>query len=149
MANKEKKKKNEALRSIVNSVRYIWQDRRHHLWFPWSFTRYMLSDDRIFCETGFFNTHSDEILLYRIRDLQLSISLWQRLFGTGTVVVLSSDKTTSRLELKNVKHPREVKELIHQHVESAKNDRRMRPMEIMGDGGDADDANIADEAENG
>ena len=37
--------------------------------------------------------------------------------------------------LKNVKHPREVKELIHQKVEKAKNDRRMKSMEVMSNTG--------------
>ena len=47
--------------------------------------------------------------------------------------VVSSDKSVPHLDLKNVKHPREVKELIHQNVEAAKDKRRMRTTEIMGD----------------
>ena len=37
------------------------------------------------------------------------------------------------LELKNVKHPRETKEIIHQAVEDMKIQRRMRVGEVMGD----------------
>lgn len=36
---------------------------------------------------------------------------------------------------KDRKRPREVKELIHKHVEAAKDKRRMRAMEVMGDDG--------------
>ena len=25
----------------------IWQDRKHHLWFPWSFTKYYIQDERL------------------------------------------------------------------------------------------------------
>ena len=119
-------------------IEYQWKDRRRRLGMPLSFTRYMLSDDRIFCEKGLLNLKADEVLLYRVQDLELTMTLGQRIFGVGTVCVHSSDKTTPHLDLKNVKHPREVKELIHQSVEAAKDKRRMRSMEIMGSGGGAD-----------
>ena len=38
-----------------------------------------------FLETGLLNSKFDEILLYRVRDISLTISLGQRLFGTGTI----------------------------------------------------------------
>ncbi len=116
----------------MEPIEYLWKDRKRHLGLPLSFTRYRLSGDRLFCETGFFNIKSDEVLLYRVRDLQLNMSLGQRIFGVGTVCVVSSDKSVPHLDLKNVKRPREVKELIHQNVEAAKDKRRMRTTELMG-----------------
>ena len=50
----------------------------------------------------------------------------------GTVCVVSSDKSVPHLDLKNVKNPRMVKELIHQNVETAKDKRRMRATELVG-----------------
>ncbi len=67
-----------------------------------------------------------------MRDLQLNMSLGQRIFGVGTVCVVSSDKSVPHLDLKNVKRPREVKELIHKNVEEAKDKRRMRTTELVG-----------------
>ena len=75
---------------------------------------------------------SEEVVLYRVRDLELRMSLWQRIFGVGTVCVHSSDKTEPHLELLSVKQPREVKELIFRQVEQAKEKRRMRTMEMVG-----------------
>ena len=116
----------------MKPIEYLWKDRKRHLGLPLSFTRYRLSEDRLFCETGFLNIKSDEVLLYRVRDLQLHMSLGQRIFGVGTVCVVSSDKSVPHLDLKNVKHPREVKELIHKNVEEAKDKRRMRTTELVG-----------------
>lgn len=116
----------------MEPMEYLWKDRKRHLGLPLSFTRYSLSEDRLFCETGFFNLRSEEVLLYRVRDLSLSMSLGQRLFGVGTVCVQSSDKSLPHLDLKNVKDPRGVKELIHKNVEQAKDKRRMRATEVMG-----------------
>jgi len=116
----------------MDSIVYTWKDRKRILGMPITFTRYRLSEDRLFCEKGFLNIKQDEVLLYRVRDLQLNMSLGQRIFGVGTICVVSSDKSVPHLDLVNVKNPREVKELIHKSVEEAKDKRRMRTMEVMG-----------------
>lgn len=118
----------------MEPIRYLWKDRKRYLGLPISFTRYRVSEDRVFCESGFFSIHEEEVLLYRVRDLELRMKLGQRIFGVGTVCVHSSDKTCPHLELKNVKRPREVKELLYQTVEAAKEKRGMRATELMGEG---------------
>ena len=120
------------VRQTVSPITYLWRDRKRRLGLPLSFTKYRISEDRIFCEEGFLNLHEEEILLYRVRDLRLTISLGQRIFGVGTVCVVSSDKSIPHLDLKNVKDPRSVKELIHKNVEAAKDRRRMRATELLG-----------------
>ena len=124
------------------TIEYLWKDRKRYFGLPLSFTRYCLSDDRLFLSEGFLTIRDDEILLYRVRDIDTRRSLWQRLFGVGTVVVASSDKTMPNLVLKNIKDPIMVKELIHKQVEETKIKRRVRFGEIMtdadGDGIDDD-----------
>ncbi|MBQ2854752.1 MAG: PH domain-containing protein [Oscillospiraceae bacterium] len=120
------------------TIEYLWKDRKRYFGMPLSFTRYALSEDRLFLSVGFLNIKDDEILLYRVRDIDTSRSLWQRLFGVGTVTVMSSDKTQPVLQLKNVKDPVFVKELLHKQVEEMKIKRRVRVGEIMGN--EIDDA---------
>ena len=120
------------------NIVYLWKDRKRYLGLPLSFTRYMLSEDRLFVSVGFLNIKDDEILLYRVRDIDTSRTLWQRIFGVGTITVVSSDKTMPTLVLKNVKDPVFVKELIHKQVEEMKIRRRVRFGEIMTDA-DSDD----------
>lgn len=112
---------------------YIWTDRKRFLGMPLSFTRYALSEDRLFFSVGFFSVNDEEILLYRIRDISVKRTLWQRIFGMGTVTISSSDKSTPMLLLKNIKAPLDVKELLHENVEEAKIRRRMRFSEMMTD----------------
>ena len=112
-------------------IRHLWKDRKRYFGMPLSFTRYALSEDRLFLSVGFLNIRDDEILLYRVRDIDTSRTLWQRLFGVGTVTVESSDKTMPTLVLKNVKDPVFVKELIHKQVEDMKIRRRVHFGEIM------------------
>ena len=122
----------------INIV-YLWKDRKRYFGLPISFTKYSLSEDRLFISQGLLNIKDDEVLLYRVRDIDTSRSLWQRLFGVGTVTVMSSDKTMPNLVLKNIKDPVGTKELIHHQVEEMKIRRRVRLGEIMGEGLDNDD----------
>ena len=115
------------------TIESLWEDRKRYFGLPLSFTRYRLSDDRLFISEGFLNIKDDEVLLYRVRDIDTRRSLWQRLFGVGTIIVVSSDKTMPNLVLKNIKDPVVVKELIHKQVEETKIKRRVRFGEIMTD----------------
>lgn len=115
-------------------VETLWQDRKRFLGMPLSFTKYFLSEDRLFLQTGMLNMNMEEVLLYRVSDISVRVSLWQRLFGVGTILIHSSDKSAPHLELKNVKDPLVVKELIHKHVEQMKTQRGVRISEFLDDG---------------
>lgn len=129
----------------INIV-YLWKDRKRYFGMPISFTKYALSEDRLFISVGLLNIKDDEVLLYRVRDIDTSRNLWQRLFGVGTVTIMSSDKSMPTLVLKNIKDPVYVKELIHTQVEEMKIRRRVRFGEIMGEGlGENDDDLMDDE----
>ena len=120
----------------------IWTDRKRHFGLPISFTKYSLSEDRLFRETGLLNLNEEEVLLYRVRDVSLSRSLWQRIFSVGTITVHSSDKTSPTLEVINVKDSKSVKELIFTNVEKAKEERRMRATELLDDGAEDSDFEV-------
>lgn len=127
---------------------YIWTDRKRFMGMPLSFTRYAMSDDRLFMSIGFLNIKDEEILLYRVRDITTNRSLWQRIFGVGSVTVMSSDKTLPNLVLKNIKAPMQVKELIHKQVEQMKLKRRVRVGEIMTNGYDENEDELDPDDEN-
>lgn len=112
----------------------IWKDRKRFLGMPITFTRYSMSEDRLFLKKGLFNLVQEEILLYRVRDISLKRSLGQRVFGVGSVIINSSDQTTPILELRNIKNSEDVKEMIHEQVEEMKMRRRVRINELMDSG---------------
>ena len=111
-------------------IAYLWKDRKRFLGMPLSFTRYMLSEDRLFLSKGFLNVKDEELLLYRVRDISTGRTLLQRMLGVGTVTVLSSDKTNPTLVLKNIKDPIAVKEILHNRVEEMKLRRQVRVNEL-------------------
>ena len=101
----------------------LWRVKKRYLGLPISFTSYSVSEDRLFRDTGFFKRNYEEVLLYRVRDISLSRSLGQMIFGVGTITIISSDKSSAKLLIENVKAPREVKELIHEQVEDLESAR--------------------------
>lgn len=129
----------------------IWQDRKRHLGLPISFTKYQLSTDRLFVTTGFLNTTENEVRLYRISDVSLTRSLFQKLFGVGTIKVYSSDKSLHDFYIVNVSHPDYVKELLSQQVEAERKRNRVYTRENMVSGSDVeedfDDDGIPDNQE--
>lgn len=126
------------MKNLKHEIEILWKDRKRVLGLPLSFTQYSMSADRLFLKKGLLNLSVDEVILYRVRDISLKMSLGQRLFGVGSVLVLSSDKSLPELELKNIRRPQQVKELIHRQVEEMKIARKLRVGEIL-DGPDAAD----------
>ena len=113
----------------------MWHDRRRYFGLPLSFTKYALTEDTVVRETGLLNLKEENVLLYRVLDIELLRPLVQRIFGCGTIVLHSSDQTSPELRILSVKNPKAVKEQVFQAVEEAKLRRRMRTTELL----DADD----------
>lgn len=110
----------------------VWKDRKRTLFgLPWSFTKYSLSDDRLFISTGFLNTKEDEVRLYRIMDISLKRTLGQRIFGLGTIKCCSADKTLGDFEIKNIKKSKDVKELLSEMVENERNRKKVTSREFI------------------
>lgn len=109
----------------------LWSDRKRRLGLPISFTKYSMTETRLFIETGLFNLREDEIMLYRVRDLALMRSFGQRIFGVGTIRVVSSDKSCPDILIKNIKHSKKVKELLSENVEYQKTHRNMTTTELL------------------
>ena len=122
----------------LKNSKILWKDRKRFLGMPLSFTRYSLTEDRLFLSIGFLNIRDDEVLLYRVRDINTSRTLGQRLLGVGTVTVMSSDKSMPTLVMKNIKNPMAVKELLHEQVEEMKIRRRVRVGEVLAGSYDED-----------
>ncbi len=115
--------------------RVIWQDRKHFMWFPISFTKYCVRRGRIFVDRGFFNSVQDQTLLYRIIDIQLRRSLAQKLFGTGTVALITKADINHEILLKNIKNPGKVNDLLSDLIEEARHQKNVVGKEFFSSGG--------------
>ncbi len=111
---------------------------------PWTFTKYILTQKKIVIQTGFFKSEENEILMYRVTDMSLTRTMFQKMFGLGTLTVYAHDKTNPTLVIKNIKHCREFKELLSETVEKDRLRMRMRQNEMFIDDGIGDDIDTDD-----
>lgn len=110
----------------------IWKDRKRIFFgLPWTFTKYSISENRLFISTGFFSVKEDEVRLYRIMDVSLERKLWQRMCGLGTIKCCSADKTMGDFEIRNIKKSREVKEMLSNMVEDERTKKKVSSREFM------------------
>lgn len=111
---------------------FIWKDRKRTIFgLPLSFTVYTLTNKKLLIDTGFLNTRQEEIMLFRISDITLERSLFQRIFGIGTIHCCSADKTTPEFDIKNIKNPQEVKELLSNEVFRERKENRVNYSEVQ------------------
>lgn len=102
-----------------------WKDRKHILWFPWTFTKYYITNDRLTIEKGLLKTVVDETLLYRIVDITMEQTLTGKLFGTGTLIITAKADKTPEIRLENIAKPREIRQMLSQLVEESRNNRNV------------------------
>ena len=119
---------------MENENGIIWQDRKHHLWFPFSFTKYYIEDERLMIKSGFFSTTLEETLLYRIVDLTCRQSFAGKIFGTGDIIIKTKVDSNPEITLKNVKRPMEIVKMISKTVEDVRSSRNVVGKEFYGSG---------------
>ena len=110
----------------------VWSDRKRIIFgLPWTFTKYSLTKEKLLIETGILNKDEEEIRLYRIMDMTLRRSFWQRLFGLGTIHCCTADKSTPEFDILRIKNSEQVKDMISDLVEEQRDLKRVSAREFM------------------
>ena len=112
---------------------YIWTDKKRTIFgLPLSFTRYFLTETKFITRTGFLSIDEDEIDLYKITDKKLKIPFSQLLFKCGSIIIYSKDTDTPQKEVRSIKTPRKVSELIDRYVNAQRDKYGIRGRDMMG-----------------
>ena len=124
----------------------IWEDRKHFMWFPWSFTKYYIENERLMIEAGLLKTTLDETLLYRIVDVTMVQTLTGKIFGTGDLIVKTKVDSNPEIVLKNISEPKKVRSLLSELVEDSRQRKNVVCREFYGEHSYADE-NVDEEDE--
>ena len=100
-------------------------------WYLVASTRYRLTSQRLFAQTGLIAKNLEEVELFRVKDVTLSQGVLDRLLGVGTVTVLSTDDTAPRLELAGIRDPLAAKEALRTAFRAARQREGMRTAEFI------------------
>ena len=118
------------------ALRYKETGRLLFFGIPWPFTKYELYDNDFVIIKGFFSIKENDCYMYRITDVELTRTFLQRIFGLSTILLYTSDVTDQRIEMKNVKRGREIKDFILQASEINRIRRRTVNTQNIGFGQD-------------
>lgn len=95
-------------------------------------TSYELTDQRLIIRTGILNKKTDEIELYRVKDVTVAYSLINQWVDIGAISITSSDPTTQggTLVLRDIPRARAIREELRTLVDKARQARRVREMDV-------------------
>lgn len=114
----------------------LWTGKPSGLWqrflttINMNFTTYQITKDELLVQTGFFSRRTNTIELYMLKDPDLTENIYQRLLGIGTITISidshgSGEKFGTKIKLKNIEHPSEVRKLLRDAIEDDVMERKI------------------------
>jgi len=127
-------KKEEMLKDVDFEI--IWEGKPAGLWqrfltkIKMNFTTYQITKDELIIKTGFFNQKTNTIELYLLKDPDMTISLYQRILGIGTITVIidshsNSSRAGTKLFIKNIRDCDKVRKLLRDTIEEDVMERKI------------------------
>jgi uncharacterized membrane protein YdbT with pleckstrin-like domain len=118
-----------------------FRERKRWVFFglPFTFTIYTVKEEVLTVDTGFLSKEENDCYMYKVQDVTLKTSLWERIFGLGTIICYTGDTTNPQLVMAHIKNARAIKDFILEQSEIARRKRRtMNTLDIGADGSDFD-----------
>lgn len=103
---------------------YVEKKRTKIFALPICFTTYTVNEEKINIKKGFLTIIEDDAYLYKIQDVSLHRSFWERIFKLGTVLCYTGDTTHPELKLVHIRHSDLIKDYILTASEEARKKRR-------------------------
>lgn len=91
---------------------------------PFTFTTYTVKEDMITIDTGFLNKQENDCYMYKVVDVKLNTSFWERVFKLGTISCYTSDSTDPHLTISHIRNAKAIKNFILEQSEAERMKRR-------------------------
>lgn len=95
-----------------------------------NFTDYEITKDELIIKTGFFKQVTNTTELYLLKDPDLTVNLYQRIIGVGTITALidthsGSSRAGQKVVLKNIQEAEKVRKLLRDSIEADVMERKI------------------------
>jgi len=91
---------------------------------------YELTTQLVRMRQGLFSRRTDELELYRVKDVTVFEPFWQRMFGLGNIVITTNDASTPQLTLLALPKAGTVREALRTAIEECRDRKRVRIAEL-------------------
>lgn len=129
-----------AMGEMITEDQYTERKRWVFLGLPLTFTKYHIRENVITIDSGWLRKIENDCYMYKVQDVELISSFFERMVGLGTIVCYTGDTTHPKLTLEHIKHAREIKNYILEASEEARMKRRtLSTLDIGASDMDVDD----------
>ena len=109
---------------MMSEDQYMERKRWVFLGLPFTFTTYHVAENVITIDSGFFRHVETECYMYKVQDVELVATFFERIAGLGTVICYTGDTTHPKLMLEHIKNAKTIKNYILEASENARMKRR-------------------------
>ncbi|HMJ92299.1 MAG TPA: PH domain-containing protein [Candidatus Acidoferrum sp.] len=99
-------------------------------WFVLRSRHYELTTQRVRVRQGIMSKCTDELELYRVKDVTVFEPFWQRLFGLGNIIVTTHDASTPNLTMEALPGASQTREALRNAIEDCRDRKRVRIAEL-------------------
>ncbi len=124
-----------------------YTERKRWVFFalPFTFTKYIIGEELLTIRQGLLKVVENDCYMYKIQDVEHTATLFERLFGLGTINCFTGDNTHPQLTLMHIKHSKEIKQFLLEQSENMRLKRRTVNMLDIGSGEMMDDVDMMNE----
>lgn len=80
---------------------------------------YIITNKRVIVIRGLFSVRQDEVWIADMRGLSLHVSLWQKIIGTGDVMLGTAATAGAEIVIRGISNPQQVIDLINKKRKGA------------------------------
>ena len=91
---------------------------------------YEVTTQRIIEHKGVFSKTTEELELYRVKDMKHEQPFWFRLVGLSTLVIYTTDKSDTVLNIQGIPNGKELKEALRLAIEERRDKKRVREIDF-------------------
>jgi len=109
---------------IIGIIMGIWRYLTIRTW------KIKITNQRIIEEKGVLSKTTNELELFRVKDLKLDQPFFLRLVGLSNIILITSDRTNKRYLIEGVDNGKELREKLRVSVEKRRDEKKVREVDF-------------------